>query len=353
MNTNLDDPQTYDRLDPSDMLGHLHRLPQECQKAWQEGLDLALPADYAGVNKVVISGMGGSAIGGELARVLVEPRRVPLWVSRDYQPPPFLDSQTLFIASSYSGMTEETLSAFTTALNTPAKKLVITTGGKLKTLAREKNIPAFVYDCKAPPRAALAYGFLSLLGIFQRLGLLGDISGDVAEMVITMEKLAKSINEKVAIPTNPAKELAAKLVGRLSVVYGAGVLAPVARRWKTQLNENSKSWAFNETLPELNHNAVVGYEFPREMAVKAFVVLLRSPSLHQRILLRYKITAEILARSGVSYQVIDAEGDKPLSQMMNLVMLGDYVSYYLALLYGVDPSPVKVIDYLKAKLAPK
>jgi glucose/mannose-6-phosphate isomerase len=353
MNTNLDDPLTYKKLDPSDMLGHLRRMPQECQKAWQEGLNLALPADYAGVNKVVISGMGGSAIGGDLARVLVEPRRVPLWVSRDYQPPPFLDSQTLFIASSYSGMTEETLSAFEMALNTPAKKLVVTTGGKLRARAQEKNIPTFVYDYPAQPRAALAYGFLSLLGIFQKLGLLGDISGDVAEMVSTMEKLAKCINEKVALPANPAKELASKLVGHLAFVYGAGVLAPVAHRWKTQLNENSKAWAFNETLPELNHNAVVGYEFPQEMAGKAFAVLLRSPSLHQRILLRYQITAEILARSGVSHQVIDAEGNQPLSQMMSLVMLGDYVSYYLALLYGVDPSPVKVIDYLKAKLGPK
>ena len=139
----------------------------------------------------------------------------------------------------------------------------------------------------------------------------------------------------------------------MPVIYGAGITAPVARRWKTQLNENSKAWSFVETLPELNHNAVVGYEYPREMADKVFVILLRSSSLHERILLRYQITTELLTRSGVNYQVIDAEGDRPLSQMMSLVMLGDYVSYYLALLYGIDPSPVKVIDYLKAKLGSK
>ena len=351
MNINLDDPITYKNLDPSDMLGHLHRLPQECQKAWQSGCGFRLPPDYSKINKVIISGMGGSAIGGELARVLLEPSGVPLWTSQEYQPPPFLDSNTLFIASSYSGMTEETLSAFNTALDTPAKKLVVTTGGKLKALAQEKNIPTFVYDYKAPPRAALAYGLFSLLGIFQSLGILGNMTYDVTEMVDVMNRLQTRINEKVALSSNPAKELAAKLVGRLAVVYGAGVITPVARRWKTQINENSKAWAFFETLPELNHNAVVGYEYPREIVNRAFVILLRSSSLHERTLLRYQITTEILTRSGISYQVIDAEGDKPLSQMMNLVMLGDYVSYYLAILYGIDPSPVKVIDYLKAKLA--
>src|SRR4030042_1334213 len=347
MKTDLDNPLTYRKLDPSNMAEHLRRLPEECQKAWKNGCEFYLPPDYSEINRVIISGMGGSAIGGELTRVLLEPRGVPLWVSQDYQPPPFFDSHTLFIASSYSGMTEETLSSFTKALDTPAKKLVITTGGKLITLAKEKNIPAFVYDYKAPPRAALAYGLFPLLGIFQRLGLLGDLSSDINEMVAVMDRLQSSIDEKVVLSSNPAKELASKLVGRMAVIYGAGIIAPVARRWKTQLNENSKAWSFVETLPELNHNAVVGYEHPRETADKAFVILLCAPSLHERILLRYQITTELLTRSGVNYQVIDAEGDRPLSQMMSLVMLGDYVSYYLALLYGIDPSPVKVIDYLK------
>jgi len=353
MKINLNDPAIYKNLDPSNMLGHIHNLPNECQKAWKMGCDFDLPPDYSKVNKVIVSGMGGSAIGGELARVLLETQGIPLWVCQDYEPSHFFDSQTLFIASSYSGTTEETLSSFKNVLATPARKMVITTGGTLKTLAQEQNISAFIYDYKAPPRAALAYGFFSLLGIFQRIGLLGDLSEDINETVHVMNDLQLHINETVVSTSNQAKELALKLAGRIAVVYSAGIMAPVARRWKTQINENSKAWSFAETLPELNHNAVVGYDYPREMIDKTFVVLLRAPSLHKRTLLRYDITAQILKRAGISYQIIDAEGNKPLSQMMSLILFGDYVSYYLALLYGIDPSPVKVIDYLKSELSSK
>ncbi len=148
-----------------------------------------------------------------------------------------------------------------------------------------------------------------------------------------------------------AKQLAARLHGRLPVIYGAGALAEVARRWKTQFNENSKAWAFHEVFPELNHNAVVGYQFPKELLSKIRVILLRSSFLHERIQLRYRITGELLDQVKVSHEFVDGVGKSPLSQVLSLVLFGDYVSYYLAILYRVDPSPVKVIDYLKDQLA--
>jgi len=189
------------------------------------------------------------------------------------------------------------------------------------------------------------------LGISQRLGLLTDKSKEMAEMVEVLEELSSKIDEKVPLAQNPAKQLASQLLGRIVVVYGAGILSKVAHRWKTQLNENSKTWAFYEIFPELNHNAVVGYEFPAEMANKLFVVLLRSPSLHHRILMRYQVTSEILKRAGINHQVVETEGESALSQMMSLLLFGDYVSYYLALLNETDPSPVSAIDYLKTRLA--
>jgi len=248
-------------------------------------------------------------------------------------------------------MTEETLSSFEQALKIDSKKLVITTGGMLKSIAEEKNVPIFSFDYKAQPRAALAFSFLPILGFLQRLGLLSDKSADVSETVEVLQELAGKIREDVPLSGNPAKQLANRLYGHLSVIYGAGILSEVAHRWKTQLNENSKAWAFYEVFPELNHNAVVGYQFPPELANKIMVVLLRSTSLQRRIHLRYRVTCQLLDRAKVGYQTVDGNGTSALSQMMSLVLFGDYTSYYLAILCRIDPSPVKAIDYLKEQLA--
>ncbi|GAI95838.1 unnamed protein product, partial [marine sediment metagenome] len=186
-----------------------------------------------------------------------------------------------------------------------------------------------------------------------KLGFISDKSADMSEMVIVLQGLSQKINEGVLVSHNPAKKLANRIYGHLSVIYGAGILSEVAHRWKTQLNENSKAWAFYEIFPELNHNAVVGYQFPPELASQIVVVLLRSASLSQRIQLRYQVTCQLLDRANVSYQIVDGEGARPLSQMMSLVLFGDYVSYYLAMLNKIDPTPVKAIDYLKEQLAQK
>ena len=350
-NPNLDDPQVYKQYDPEGMLTHLHKMPQLCQQAWQMAMNFNLPQDYSEVSKVVILGMGGSAIGADLVSNLVASEaKLPILVHRDYNLPAFIDSKTLVIASSYSGMTEETLSSFEQALETNSKKLVITTGGKLKIMAEERKIPVFSFDYKAQPRAALPFSFLPILGFLQRLGFINDKSADVAETIEALEKLSRRINEGALLSQNPAKQLAHRLYGRLPIIYGADILSEVAHRWKTQLNENSKAWAFYEVFPELNHNAVVGYQFPPELASKIVVVLLRSAYLPKRIQLRYQLTCQLLEQAKVSYQIVDGDGTSPLSQMMSLVLFGDYTSYYLAILYKIDPSPVKAIDYLKEHL---
>jgi glucose/mannose-6-phosphate isomerase len=348
----LDNTEVYKRLDPASMRERIRELPQQCLKAWQQALDFKLPTGYSNIDKVVILGMGGSAIGGDLLKSLsaLEKNALVL-VHRDYDLPPFVNAKTLVIASSYSGMTEETLSAFNQVLSTPAKKLALTTGGKLKAIAEQNKIPVFTIDYVSSPRAAVGHSFLPLLGICQKLGIVSDKSKDVAEMAQVLKDLQSTIDENCPLKLNPAKQLAIKLYNHLAVIYGAGFLAPAAQRWKTQINENSKAWAFYEILPELNHNATVGYEFPADLAQRLFVVFLRSPRLHPRTLLRYKLTAEMLTNAKVSHETIEARGESPLSQMMSLVFFGDWVSYYLALLNDTDPSPVKVIDYLKKRLA--
>ena len=348
----LDNLEIYRRYDPDGMRFHLHGLPRQCCQAWEEANKFAFPSDFKDIDKMVICGMGGSAIGGDLLRSLAFKLSKPLvFVHRGYDLPAFVDSKTLVIASSYSGNTEETLSTFTQALDINCKKLAITTGGKLENLARESNLPVFTVDYSGQPRAALGYSFIPLIALLCKTGFLEDKSAEIEEMAQTLEALLRNVAEDVAISLNPAKQLASKLFGKLVVIYGAGILSTVAQRWKGQCNENSKTWAFYETFPELNHNAVVGYEFPGEMAGKVFVILLRCPSLHPRILARYQVTSEILEKAGVGHKIIDSQGKGHLTQVMSLVFLGDWVSYYLAILNHTDPTPVKAIDYLKKRLS--
>jgi glucose/mannose-6-phosphate isomerase len=348
----LDDLSMYRKADPENMLARIRELPVQCRRAYGAAIEFPLPPDYADVDRVVVLGMGGSAIGGDLVRSLaVAEAKVPVIVHRDYGLPAFVDARTLVIASSYSGNTEETLSAFEPALKTGARMLAVTTGGRLAEMATANGVPVFKIDYKSQPRAALGYSFIPTLAVLQRLGFVKDISADIDEAVRVLESLSARLDEKSPESSNPAKQLARRLYGRLPVIYGAGIAAEAAHRWKTQLNENSKAWAFYEVFPELNHNATVGFEFPPEVARLVRVVMLRSPLFNERVKLRYQVTAELLEKAGVACEHVDAEGKSPLSQVMGLVMFGDFTSYYLALLYRVDPSPVKVISYLKDRLA--
>lgn len=347
----LDDQKLYRRCDPDGMREHIHGLPRQLREVWRKSSEFALPADFANVDKVIICGMGGSAIGAELLRNFASDLTRPIiFVHRDYDLPAFTDSRTLVIASSYSGNTEETLSNFTQAMDKDCPKIAITTGGRLKDMAVARGIPVFTIDYVSQPRAALGYSFIPLLAVLSKLGFMEDKAAQVEETIQTLETLSGKLGEDIPTSGNPAKQLAQRLFGNLIVIYGAEMLSPVAQRWKGQFNENSKSWAFYETLSELNHNSVVGYEFPREMADKTYVILLRSPSLHPRILARYQITGEILEKRGIKYEIIDSQGESKLARMMSLVFIGDWTSYYLAMLNQADPTPVEIIAYLKERL---
>ncbi len=348
----LDEAASYKQFDPGDMGKRIRQLPEVILDAWQAAGKFELPESLREIDKVLILGMGGSAIGGDLVRrLLLGESKAPITVLREYDLPAWVDGKTLVVASSYSGNTEETLSAFGQALATPAKKLVITTGGKLLELARENDVPAFVFSYDAQPRAAVAWGVFPLLSFLVRLGIAADKSAEVAEAAMVTEQFARKIGPEKPMSHNQAKEMAYKFYGRIPVIYGAGIAAEVAYRWQTQMNENAKHWAFSQALPELNHNAVVGYQFPVDLIPHMSVVMLRSNHLSVRNTKRYQITAEILTHAGAKVGFTDGRGISPLAQMMSLVLMGDYVSYYLAILNQIDPTPVEVINYLKGRLA--
>jgi len=348
----LDDANVYSKLDPSNMLRHLHDIPVLCQQTWEQVRESTLPTHYQLINKVVVLGMGGSAIGGDLLSSLIAREcHVPIIVCREYVAPAFIDEQTLVIASSYSGTTEETLSAFKPLINQNCKKLVMSSGGELSSLAKKHGIPLFNLDYKCPPRAALYISFLSLLCIFTKLNLIRDYSLDLAETCALLRESATRIAEIIPQKTNPAKQLASRLHEKMVVIYGAEHLFGAAERWRLQINENSKSWAFCASFPELNHNSTTGYEVPKVISQNTHVVMLRSSLLHPRVMLRYSITEHILDQSNVQHTIVEAEGQSKLAQLVGLMHYSDYVSYFLSLLYEIDPYPINSVYYLKAELA--
>jgi glucose/mannose-6-phosphate isomerase len=348
----LDDPQTFERLDPDGLRGRIRDLPEQCREAWRQAKAFAWPVDFADVTKVVVLGMGGSAIAGDIVRSLALRRgSKPVFVHRGYDLPPFVDEGTLVVASSNSGETEETLSAFEQALAGPSKKIVVATGGRLLALARERGLPAYVFAYGGEPRSSLGHSLMALLALAGATGVLSDQSAAVEEAIALMESLRREIGDDVPFEKNAAKQLATRLQGKLPVVYAAEMLTEAAHRWKTQLNENGKVWAFYEEISELNHNTVEGFGLPKDVAGKAHVVFLWHRALNRRNRLRYEATRDALTAAGVASERVDVGGESDLARVLWAIYFGDWVSYYLAMLNGVRPSPVTAIQGLKRWLA--
>ena len=347
----LDRPETYRRLDPSGLRERIAGLTQQCRQAWEEGLALDLPKAYAGAREVVLVGMGGSAIGGDLLAGIAELEEAPpVHVVRGYDLPSWVGPTTLTIVSSYSGNTEETLSAYRQALERGALLVAMTSGGALGEEAA-RGVPLFRITYPGEPRSAVGVSFLVPLALICKLGLLEDKEAQLRAGIHNLQELTAALGPDVPEAKNLAKTVARAMHGRLPVVYGAGFLTGVARRWKTQLNENGKVWALYEQLSEADHNAVQAYSLPSEIGERAYVVLLHSRFLHPRISVRYRITRDILAREEVEHRQLEGAGESPLAHLLTTALLGDYVSYYLGILNEVDPALTPTLDEVKRRLA--
>jgi glucose/mannose-6-phosphate isomerase len=348
---NLDDLAYFKNLDTQNMLAEIDGLPDQLQKAWALGFTQPLP-DLKDIQSIVISGLGGSAIGADLVTASVSSTiRVPVTVHRDYGLPAFArGKQTLVICCSHSGNTEETLDAFESALKNGCSIIDISTGGELAKRASEKNIPVWRFSHTGQPRAAVGFSFGLLLALFTRLTLIPDPSKDIAEAITMMKKSQEHLRTDVPTVNNPAKRYAGQLMGRWVTVVGAGALTPVARRWKGQINEIAKAGANFEFLPEADHNALAGTLYPEEVLnPHTMTMFLRSPSDHPRNRLRSDLTRQAFMLEGLNTDVIDARGDSPLAHIWTLILFGDYMAYYLAMAYGVDPTPVEaLVNFKKA-----
>lgn len=346
---NLDDLKHFKELDSLDMLGEIDRLPDQLQSAWELGQTQPLP-DLPTITSVVISGMGGSAIGADLVAAAVAAScGVPVAVHRDYGLPAFARGKgTLMVGSSHSGNTEETLDSFDTARKQDCSMLVVTTGGELAKRASERDVSTWTFEHQGQPRAAVGFSFGLLLALFARLKLIPDPGRELAGAVAAMKQSQEHLHADVPASQNPAKREAGQLVGRWVTVFGSGILAPVARRMKTQINEIAKSAANFEYLPEADHNTLAGTLHPEEVMMPHTTNLfLRAPSDHPRNRKRLDLTKQAFMLDGLNTDFIDARGDSPLAHMWTTILFGDYMAYYLAMAYGVDPTPIPALANFK------
>lgn len=331
------------------MLDLIRRLPDMCAEAWKLPVEPALPAIRPA--NVAALGMGGSGIGGDLLRaVLFEEASIPMVAVKDYRAPGFLGPTSLVFACSYSGNTEETLSAYDQAAGRGATCVVVTSGGDLLRAARDRGHPAVVVPKGIPPRAALPYLFMPMLAVLSRAGIIRSLESEIREAVETLKGMITRLGPEMA--SSPAQRLAERLQGRIPVVYSSSpFLEPVAQRWKDQFNENAKTFAVWNTFPELNHNETVGWGLDETLARSIHVIILRDRAEPVRLAQRVAITKDLAFRRAAGVDEIQSEGEGKLCRMLSTIAVGDMTSWYLALLRGVDPTPVPVIEDLKKRLA--
>lgn len=348
MSVNLDDVNQISSIDRSRMRDLLEGFPQHVESAWKLGRGLEIPS----LERLLICGMGGSAIGGDFLRVYLQQKgfAMPLGVVRGYELPPFADERTLVFCLSYSGNTEETLSCFEEAGQRGCPRVAITSGGRLARLAQEQGVPIIKVPGGMPPRTALGYLFAPLLrSLLPALDPREEVERELEETVSALRRFASLYRAEQPEGKNPAKRLAQALSGRLPIIYGSGLTEAVAHRWKTQINENAKQPAYWDVLPELHHNEIMGWGSP--LAERFVYVLLRDPGEHPQVQKRFTITRALLEEQGRAVLEAQGEGEGLLSRLLTLSYLGDWVSYYLALLNEADPTPVELIETMKRRLA--
>lgn len=353
--TILNDVEQIRETDPSNMYNMVFDLPEQIEAAIKIGLAWEInPDDFADIKNIVLIGMGGSAIGGDLARSFLSSRLlVPFQVCRHYNLPEYVDDETLVVVSSYSGNTEETLSAMQDALDRKSMIAGISTGGMLKEVADLNEIPVAILPDGMPPRAALGYSLVPLLALFEKIGLVKGVMDEVKQMALRLGEYRDSYIEDSPAEKNMAKKLAQRIRGKIPIIYsGPTLIDAVAVRWKGQICENSKILAFSNQFAEFNHNELVGWsENIREIGSHLVVLILRDFDDHPQIKARMDIVKGIIETFDVEVIELYSRGDSPLERMFSLIQMGDFVSYYLAILYKTDPTPVKVIEFLKNTLA--
>jgi len=303
-------------------------------------------------DKIIFCGMGGSAIGAEVACTLPPNlKRKPLELVRDYDLPGWVSKDTAVIVISYSGETAEALACFDQALARAGIVIAVTSGGELAKRATAAGVPLYKFDYQAPPRDALGYLFAPAIAILAQAQVLRAEEADLSAAIKLLQELSAIYLPQVPTPQNPAKQLAYTLFDHVLIVIGSNITRAVARRWKNQFNEHGKTASWFDELPEANHNTVEGFAFPARFKDDAVVIFLESNFDHPKVVKRQLLWREHLKRQGVQTEAVAASGADLWSNKLSLIYLGDWASYYLALLHRIDPAVISTIKELKSKLS--
>ena len=349
MSINLDDPELLRSRDIGGMLKALSSFPEACRATIEEAERLPLENMIGeSFDEVVILGIGGSAIGGDLIKDWIEDECVkPIYVHRGYGLPRFVDEKTLVFAISYSGNTEETLSALEEAVKRGCSTVALTSGGFMEGLSFNFGIPCLKLPTGLKPRASLPNQFFGLAKLFERFGLIKEVWGEVDEALALIKEMRVELSPSIPTELNMAKKIALSLKGKIPFIYGCRLLKSVAYRIKTQLNENAKIVSGSGFFPEAFHNVVVSSEGPADLLEHVSYIFLIDTKESQTVLRKIEFFKQLFQPNLCDIIEIEAKGEGRLARMFSTLYIGDYASTYLSLSYGFDPSSTESIEKLK------
>jgi glucose/mannose-6-phosphate isomerase len=353
---NLDSPEEIEKFDKGKVLASIRLLPDQVEQAWEETKKLSIPKNYLHCKNVVICGMGGSALGGRIIDSFIVDRvNTPIETFTEYDLPHYVGKGTLVVASSYSGNTEETISAANQAIARKAKIVGITTGGKLAALFKKEKLPVYIVDPKAnpsdQPRMALGYSIAAVMGLLSKCGFIYFNDEDIYQLAVTMRNFTKEFEVDVHSRENLAKKIAEKMRNKIPILIASAHLVGVAHAFKNQLNENSKVFSVLFDIPELNHHLMEGLKNPGKARELLHFLLLNSELYLPRISKRYELTADVIKKNGYTSTTYSPRSDTKISQIFEILTLSSFTSFYLAALYGCNPIELPWVDYFKEKLA--
>jgi len=343
----LEDVEKVGKVDKSNMISYCVDASRHYVESARAAQRISL--EYPKPKNIIIAGLGGSAIGGELLKDWArEKTLVPIEVNREYNLPGYANKNTLVVVVSYSGETEESLGAFLDAVRRKCMIYCVSSGGSLLEFAEKLGVPHLRVAAGIPPRAALPHLFLPLLVCLEKLQMVSGVSEELSETVKLLARISAGNSPERSTEDNPAKTLALDINGTVPVVYGFGIYRGVAQRFKQQFNENSKMPAKWEYFSELNHNEIVGWEESGKLGPCFSTIFIRDKNEPDEIRARIETTMKLM--QPMKMFEVWSQGKSSLARMLSTILVGDFVSVYLAILRGVDPTPVKTISLLKEKM---
>ncbi len=351
----LDDLAQIAKLDKGNILSSIEHLPEQIRQAWDEIKNLEIPKEYANATNIIVSGMGGSALGARMIKHMhFKSMRVPFNTVNGYFLPNYVDKNSLVILSSYSGNTEETISCCYDAIKKRAMIIGICTGGKLEEILTREKIPVYKFNPENnpsnQPRMGLGYSIASILGILAKLRFINTNEEDMVRYIETAEKFVRDFGVRIHTDKNIAKKIAEKFSSKAVVLMSSEHLIGVTHAFKNQLNENAKTFSTRFTISESNHHLMEGLKYPSRAKDVLHFLFIESKNYYERVIKRYAITEDIVKQNGYGLDIYKTQSPDKNDEIFEILVIGSYISFYIAMLHGINPAPIPWVDYFKEKM---